>query len=345
MSDFRFSISDCRIELRQHWSGRRRGGFTFTEVLFAVMLLGIGFIMVAAIFPVAIQQSQANREDAMGVILAKRGAKIIESIGFRQQELSARGPNDSSNVLDRYDGRVYAFDNGAGPAAGRFDRIIGNLVDRSDARYAWVPLGYKLAPWPTAVVLPNIREPAFCEVYLVGVASRNKAAYDDKDMNLKSYTFQPKVCTFFLTEGNNDADTITFTQNAGGCSPADYDFAAEGAYVIVADDQVPNTDPKWRQANGRMYRLGVRRTDKGKGVWELAPGKDMTYAVLPDGTYNDNANENIPPRKVGDSPSGNPAIGFMIGRAYRDPANSRSLGDGVAQDLFATSVIVYFPMQ
>src|ERR1700728_2071132 len=35
----------------------RDGGFTFIEVLFAVILLGIGFTMIAGIFPVAIQQS------------------------------------------------------------------------------------------------------------------------------------------------------------------------------------------------------------------------------------------------------------------------------------------------
>src|SRR5689334_12002195 len=34
------------------------GGFTFTEILFALMILGIGFIMVAAMFPVAIRQTQ-----------------------------------------------------------------------------------------------------------------------------------------------------------------------------------------------------------------------------------------------------------------------------------------------
>ena len=45
--------------------GRGSRGFSFTEVLFAVMILGIGFIMVAAIFPVAIQQATTvNRSSA-----------------------------------------------------------------------------------------------------------------------------------------------------------------------------------------------------------------------------------------------------------------------------------------
>ena len=42
---------------------RSRRAFSFVEVLFAVIILGVGFIMVAAIFPVAIQQTQATVEE------------------------------------------------------------------------------------------------------------------------------------------------------------------------------------------------------------------------------------------------------------------------------------------
>ena len=39
---------------------------TFIEVLFAVILLGIGFIMIAGIFPVAIQQTAAVSDETQG---------------------------------------------------------------------------------------------------------------------------------------------------------------------------------------------------------------------------------------------------------------------------------------
>lgn len=42
---------------------RARRGFTFMEILFAVMILGIGFIMIAAMFPAALRQTQANVEE------------------------------------------------------------------------------------------------------------------------------------------------------------------------------------------------------------------------------------------------------------------------------------------
>ena len=42
----------------------RRRAFSFVEVLFAVIILGIGFILVAAIFPVGIQQTRLTVEEA-----------------------------------------------------------------------------------------------------------------------------------------------------------------------------------------------------------------------------------------------------------------------------------------
>src|SRR5215469_9432106 len=58
MHDLRFAICDVRSK-RQ----RRHRAFTFLEVLFAVIVLGIGFIMVAAMFPAALKQTQASVED------------------------------------------------------------------------------------------------------------------------------------------------------------------------------------------------------------------------------------------------------------------------------------------
>ena len=40
---------------------KRRSAFTFVEVLFAVMILGIGMIMVAAMFPAAAEADTGQR--------------------------------------------------------------------------------------------------------------------------------------------------------------------------------------------------------------------------------------------------------------------------------------------
>src|SRR3954462_7619634 len=57
---------------------RSRRGFTFTEVMFAVILLGIGFIMLAGMFPVAIQQTQTNVEESKGSTIARSAAHYME---------------------------------------------------------------------------------------------------------------------------------------------------------------------------------------------------------------------------------------------------------------------------
>ena len=47
-----------RIGFRSAFSVQR-SAFSFIEIMFAVIILGIGFIMIAAVFPVAIQQTSA----------------------------------------------------------------------------------------------------------------------------------------------------------------------------------------------------------------------------------------------------------------------------------------------
>ncbi len=59
-------------------------GFTFIEVLFAVILLGIGFIMIAAVFPVAIQQTSAVSDETQGTALARDAIKKIQAVADAQ---------------------------------------------------------------------------------------------------------------------------------------------------------------------------------------------------------------------------------------------------------------------
>src|SRR5437764_1363053 len=51
-------------------------GFSFAEVMFAVIVLGIGFIMIAAVFPVSIQQSKATIYDTSDVVGATAAALV-----------------------------------------------------------------------------------------------------------------------------------------------------------------------------------------------------------------------------------------------------------------------------
>src|SRR5262245_7973582 len=70
VSDFGFRISNLR----------RRRAFSFTEIMFAVIILGIGFIMVAAIFPVALQQAKTTSEETTAAAMSRGTAGSLERI-------------------------------------------------------------------------------------------------------------------------------------------------------------------------------------------------------------------------------------------------------------------------
>jgi hypothetical protein len=342
----------------------RSRGFTFAEVLFAVMLLGIGFIMVAAIFPVAIQQSQANLDETTGIGVAKAGARMMQAVNFSEAVLSYGGTGRwMANTPNQ---RVWPFDNDQAMLYPLYYALSSGFINQSDPRYAWVPLGYKLGSSIGPGWNGNPNGVAYYDVYVVAVACRIRPSYDpDIDVfnpvtRQPCYTFQPKTVFFALTEGglNGNPDLITFCDpnSPTSVAPMDVAAAAEGTYVLVAYDQMAANVivNNYRQgdAHGRMYRLGAKRDDLGPGVWELAPGDDMTYKLGLDGVPGtaDDYIENLPPRGL-DSwatqskysvPNGPPAMGFMIGRGYVDPSNPNGGVEGQAQDLYATRVTVFF---
>src|SRR5690348_14150276 len=57
-----------------------RRAFSFTEILFAVMILGIGFIMIAAVFPVAIKQTAQTGEESIGASVAREATATLTSL-------------------------------------------------------------------------------------------------------------------------------------------------------------------------------------------------------------------------------------------------------------------------
>lgn len=64
---------------REEQRAARVRGFTFTEIMFAVIILGLGFIMIAAIFPVAIKQGQSSAEETMAIGEAQRAITAIST--------------------------------------------------------------------------------------------------------------------------------------------------------------------------------------------------------------------------------------------------------------------------
>src|SRR5688572_10520945 len=147
------SFSACAHRARQR-------GFNFAEVLFAIMILGIGFIMTAAIFPVALTQTKLTQEESTGASIARGGANFLEQIATNATLPGtgkiAKGPKPvgvAGTVCN-----VIALDQNT--------FIRGGMILSSDPRYAWVPFYRRDDSWP------------YAQVYMLPVAARNRSSFD-----------------------------------------------------------------------------------------------------------------------------------------------------------------------
>lgn len=221
--------------------------FTFAEIMFAVMILGIGFILVAAMFPVAIRETQSTVEDLGGITEAHRGESIIQQLG----------PTFAGTANTTTPGKPYAYV--YSPANGSissplctffcsanatlptpYNLVKGNLINKQDPRFAWIPVAYQLSPRPVDTannpimldangnVVPAgdpkgvsyiIQDTA--KVWLVAVEKRDpdNPTYTDTDRDARSNTadnpmvittmdtrigcFRPKQVYFKLVEGED----------------------------------------------------------------------------------------------------------------------------------------------
>ncbi len=283
---------------------------TFTEVLFAVMILGIGFIMVAAIFPVAIQQSKSNTSETVASRLAETSIQLVQA-NATATNLPATAAGDRPVV--------------SGPTAPLINSIKNNLIFSGDPRYGWTVLYRRSSDW------------SYAQVFVVLMQISNRTNYNPATdlLNTSSggiynpSTFEPVPVNVMTFEGGiGNADGIVFyTKPAATWVATDLPQAAEGAFVIIAKDNFGPSDEDSTTAiaettgmhNGKVYRLGRKRDDLGAGAWELAPGGDMNYFT--NGIPAEDIHENIPARKVGTLPgsSDQPAEAFLIGRGHNNP--------------------------
>jgi len=60
-------------------TGKARAGFSLTEILMAVGILGIGMTMVASVFPVAVDQSRRSTDLTMAALSARSVAAILRA--------------------------------------------------------------------------------------------------------------------------------------------------------------------------------------------------------------------------------------------------------------------------
>ena len=275
---------------------RSRPGFSFVEVLFAVIILGVGFILVAAIFPVAIQQTQATAEDAAAAAAAREAANAITGLPTAATnplyvstataaQIAANPPIGIPQLLlfpptvKKYIAPSAGVVGSAPPPAivvpftGRAWEVArGNAINPSDPRYAFVPFYKRENGSPVA------------QLIVVAVTARNRPVYNlSVDAALPSNYSGPAgvVTAGAVTTQTAVADTT-------------------GLYTVYPDSITFASPPLWvgegctvptYTTTGRSYRLGRALSaatppvsfelDAGDGA-SMAPGKDGLWGTKDD---------------------------------------------------------------
>jgi hypothetical protein len=348
--------------------------------MFAVIILGVGFVMIAAILPVAIEQSKANVDEATAGAVAQSAVSAVIGSPANTPAGAAPGspvvapptalfPPTTPNATVAAKGRLYHFGQhtdaktnetvnpniGTNPnvyftPAEQINALIGNMIYKTDPRFAWV--GF----YQRDVITNSAGTPtpaSFAKLTVLTMQSRLRTTYTFDPTAATGYdypytpsaapgaqpirvdnathpfvgTFRPAQTYVYLTERVDQPDILTFVSSAGG-SPRVEPRAGEGAFVIIASDPssgMPATSGRGTgDLNGKVYRLGQQST-LYPGRWELQPGYDMTFNAttnytenvpysLPSTTNTASSNINKPP------PSGTPAIAYIVGRGLPNGA-------------------------
>jgi hypothetical protein len=299
MKKERPAMSRARSSFIPHPSALFRRGYSFTEVMFAVVVLGIGFIMIAAMFPVALSQQASTQEETSAASIARGATTYVQSIATRYN-MPATGTTAQPNRPRVYSVRdpqigtapaldtFYAGDNAILPptnteAGALWDAVKGNLILTSDPRYAYVLLYRRNGVGDP--LTPGVGSTS-AQVFIIATKVRGRSTYaPSPDVTFGAaatlVNLQPRPITITKISdnvGNTGVDWITFA-NLGPAAATQ--AIAEGAYVVIADD--PGIDVADAGLfNGRIYRVGPKaETSPVPNTWELQPGNDYAPIASP----------------------------------------------------------------
>jgi hypothetical protein len=321
--------------------------------LFAVMILGVGFIMVAAIFPVAIQQAKTSTEETSAAAISRGAATYIDGIATNSI-LPGTGnvlvgpdfdglPPDTGFPIDRRDGRTLAT------------ALRGSVVVPADSRYAWVPF-YRRAgnprnpeswgPFAQIIMVPVLMR---AESDFSGVTGPPNNPLSKGGPLLTQHTTAGIPGTARLTGSFFDGvagnpDTVVFKSTV----PADLEIPSEGAYLIISDATNLGAAVA-ATVNGFVYRLG-NRVEGTPDTWELMPGFDLDVVRIDGdasatngaGGYARDGKEILAgaPKSISGGVPLTDVQVFVIGRSLDPNEPSGALRTGTAQDVTAYTTFV-----
>jgi type II secretory pathway pseudopilin PulG len=306
-----------------------RHGFSFVEILFAVMILGIGFIMIAGIFPVAINQTQSNGDETIAASTARQGATVIASMPNTASLMVSDGTVHRFGPSGSLPTTIPALGASGDPDLGLWNELNGAQILSEDPRYAWVPFYCRRND---AYALPG----DWAQITIIAVRVRNHAAYVPSTASGGDLTYTGaganaignligKPVGVSITRpapvppggGTNiwlsTPDQITLTGTTGAIAP--------GAFVIIATD--PNASTVG-SAVGWTLKIGAQI------------GTTNSYFLQPGGdTKNSPA---YPPSTGVATETISSLTGFIVGQGA-DPDTPSNFSGG-AQDVMAYTTFI-----
>jgi type II secretory pathway pseudopilin PulG len=225
-------------------------GLTFIELMFATVILGLGMIIIASVFPVAIGEQRATIDAAASGQVERGAARSLDALVSVRAPATAWLPTTTGMEVDTLTDPPTLW-----------NRIRGDQIDAADPHYGWTAV-YQRTP-PAAAPTDA---PSRAVFYVFTLISRNTATFTQVDSD-----FAPKEITFDydITPGN-DPDLITIKSVLPA---ADADAVCEGAFIARSgstDLAVPLA------SQSPVIKLGNL---VGPNQYEVAPGFEIFGTV------------------------------------------------------------------
>ena len=321
-----------------HSALRTREAFTFVEVLFAIIILGVGSIMIAGMLPVAIKQSSDTRNALAGQAACDAGYAYVKTL--TSGDPNALPPTDNivpavMTVPTSFNGVTFGTSPGrilpltfeliaanvtTPPAAPgplqNLQSLTGNRIIASDPRTQWLAFYGRAADAATAkLIILSLR-------LQNADAQQSYAKIDDANPSttLTNGFNNPLLATVEIAEGGAlDPDFITFPASNG---PQVLGAIDTNAFVIVANSPAVAAEPdRPARNNGRIFRLGNRLPEKetgGNQVYALVPGFDLVPLNNGADHLPNTADDFLPAAIDASLGAGTNTQAWVVGRSLRD---------------------------
>jgi hypothetical protein len=256
--------------------------------MFAVVILGIGFILIAAIFPVAIQQSQATAEESSAAAIAREAANAIAAFPSTMANPNVPptgypivSPSQTIQTLLLYPPTVKNYALGSinspptpfGPglqsvappaivvpfSGAQYEALKGNAILPSDPRYAW------------AAFYKRENSSSVMQLIVVAMTTRAKPIYDPSADATASYT-TPSLTTVRQFVAASTGKTVICNDELilGSGGGGNYEGYTASPTVTLSNAYSAGYPA------GRYYRLGRNVGIPGGPMYEIDPGNNLS---------------------------------------------------------------------